>query len=267
MNRKPPDNSPYARQLAVTEADDRLRMLMIRGGFGLMSALAVCLASPFPSFRSKRRIGQAAGARPNEVILIRGAALGIYPFWPGAGDLARHLKKRGFAPTIVNHYEYRRVADEVARAVHAGRLAGGVSLVGYSFGSDTAGLLAELLDKRGIRVKTMVLIESTWGTPVPGNVEHCVNYYKSRALDFIPSSRGVPVVARSTCTQLTNINVGETASLADIAQHSHFTIGDNHRLHRLVGDFLESRRIPEMTGISVPATKMIRSPGAVRPAA
>jgi hypothetical protein len=266
MKCAPQDHSPHARQLPKPEADDRLRMLLIRGGFGFMSALAVCLASPFPSFRSQRRIGKSPGEK-REVILIRGAALGIYPYWPGANDLAGHLDSRGFAATIINHYEYPRVADEIARAVRAGRLAGGVSLVGYSFGSDTAGLLAELLDKRGIRVDTMVLIESTWGTPVPGNVDYCVNYYKSRALDFIPSSRGVPVVARSSRTQLTNINVGRHASLADIARHSHFTIGDNHRLHRLVGDFLESRRAPEMADAPAAEMTSLRSSGAVRPAA
>lgn len=240
---------------------------MIRGGFGFMSALAVCLASPFPSFRSKRRIGHVQGQQRREVILIRGAALSIYPYWPGAQDLADHLEKRGFAATIINHYEYPRVADEITRASRRGRLAGGVSLVGYSFGSDAAGLLAELLDKRGIRVETMVLIESTWGTPVPGNVDHCVNYYKSRALDFIPSSRGVPVVARSARTQLTNINVGQHEGLADIARHSHFTIGDNRRLHRLVGDFLVSRRAPDMTDVLTTAQTSMRPSGAVRPAA
>jgi pimeloyl-ACP methyl ester carboxylesterase len=267
MTCAPQTLSPHARQLQMTEADDRMRMLVIRSGFKWMSALAVCLASPFPSFRSKRRIGQALGPQQREVILIRGAALSIYPYWPGAGDLARHLKERGFAPTIVNHYEYRRVADEVARAVCMGRLAGGLSLVGYSFGSDAAGLLAELLDQRGIRVDTMVLIESTWGTPVPGNVDHCVNYYKSRALDFIPSSRGVPVVARSSRTQLANLDVGQHASFADIAQHSHFTIGDNHRLHRLVGDFLETRRAPEMTNDAASVMTNARSLGPIRSAA
>ena len=266
MRCTPQEHSPHARQLPIPEADDRLRMLLIRGAFGFMSALAVCLASPFPSFRSKRRIGQAQEGQ-SEVILIRGAALSIFPYWPGAQDLADQLETRGFAPTIINHYEYPRVADEIARAIRRGRLTGGVSLVGYSFGSDAAGLLAERLDKRGVRVDTMALIESTWGTPVPGNVDHCVNFYKSRALDFLPSSRGVPVVARSSQTTLTNINVGQYVSLADIAQHSHFTIGDNHRLHRLVGDFLESRRTPEMADAPAIAMTSLPSSGAVRPAA
>jgi pimeloyl-ACP methyl ester carboxylesterase len=231
----------FAWQVPATEDAGRMRLRLIRSGFRFLSAVAVCLAGPFPVFRSNRRIGRSSAPRLRETILIRGAALGIFPYWPGAEELAGHLQERGFAATIINHYEYARVADEVVRAARAGRLAGGLSLVGYSFGSDAAALLAGLLDARGVRVESMALIESTWGTPVPLNVECCINYYKSRALDFIPASRGVPVTTDGPHTQLWNVDVGSRSELADIAQHSHFTIGGNRRLHRLVGDFLAAR--------------------------
>lgn len=113
----------------------------------------------------------------------------------------------------------------------------------------------------------MVLIESTWGTPIPENVELCVNFYKSRPLDFVPASRGVPVVARSSCTRLTNIDVGRHITLAGIARHSHFTIGDDHQLHRLVGEVLASRRAPELADGPPPKITVGDSSGAILSAA
>lgn len=248
MESAPLDNLRVDMGRSSTREMEAWRMQLIRFGFYWLSVLAVCLASPWRAFRSRRKIGRSRGVQRPEVILIRGAAGGIYPYWPRVRDLAGHLEARGFTATIVNHFEYPRVAREIVRAVRAGRLTGGVALVGYSFGADTASLLAEMLEQQGIGVEAMVLIESTWGTPVPGNVAHCINYYKSRALDYIPSSRGVPVVACRPHTQLTNINVGEHVQLEEIARHSHFTIGDEPRLHRLVGEFIESRWPPNLAG-------------------
>jgi pimeloyl-ACP methyl ester carboxylesterase len=229
-------------------------MHLIRFGFFWLSVLSVLLGSLWGAFRGRRRIGQGRGTadRP-EVILIRGAAMGVYPYWPGAEELADRFAVSGFATTIINHFEYPRVSREIVRAVRKGQLQGGVALVGYSFGADTASLLAELLEEQGIDVSSMVLIESTWGVPVPGNVALGVNYYKTRVMDFIPSSRGVAVAARRPRTQLTNINVREHAQFQEISRHSHFTIGGEPRLHQLVVDFIGTRRPPELTDARVAA--------------
>ncbi len=52
-------------------------------------------------------------------------------------------------------------------------------IVGYSSGADYACLLAKRLNNHGIRVETMILVESTLGFAVPENVDYAVNYYES----------------------------------------------------------------------------------------
>lgn len=210
--------------------------------------------------KTRRRIGQPKSSGLQDVILIRGAAGGVVPYWPGAPDLARHMHSLGYAPTIINHFEYAKVADEIVIAQRTGRLNNGLTIIGYSFGGDVACLLADRLGKKGVRVENVILIESTWGTSVPGNVDRCINFYKSRPLDFIPASRGIPVVARDPQTELTNINVGDYESLSDLAKFNHFTLGNSHRLHGLVGEFAISHAVPEFERSSTEALANSRRP-------
>src|SRR5262249_35237124 len=118
--------------------------------------------------RHRHDFGNTHWSGRGDVILVRGAAAACIPYWPGAPDLAARLAALGFLPTIINHYEVYAAAADLGRAMREGRLARGTSIVGYSFGADAACLLAEELGRSGIRVDALVLIESTWGVPVPG---------------------------------------------------------------------------------------------------
>lgn len=196
-------------------------------------------AEPLSPMRDARR-----------VVLIRGAALGLVPYWPSADTLARLLQRRGFNSQVINHHEFRTIADELSQQVQQGYWQGGLYLAGYSFGADFACLLAERLSSAGISVSAMVLMESTFGIPVPQNVKCCINYYKTRLLDFIPSSRGIQVSAESPHTELTNVNVRNYASLSELATRSHFTIGDHPLQHELAAEFLITRRPPAFLNVA-----------------
>ena len=210
----------------------------------ILDPLTAGLDTALGFLRGKRRIGHLQCCGKKDAILIRGAAGGVVPYWPGAPALAKRLGELNYVPTIINNIDYVRVADEIELAVHERRMADGVTIIGYSFGADSASLLASRLDKLRIDVGAMVLIESTWGIPIPANVDCCINYYKTRLLDFIPSSRGIQVAAVSPRTKLTNINVREHESLQDLAQCNHFTVGNSPRMHDLVIDFLQTRMAP-----------------------
>lgn len=188
--------------------------------------------------QAERRIGHSACCGRQDVILIRGGA----GYWPGAKAMSDYFHQLGYAPTIIQHWEYATVADEIAAAVQNGRMAGGVVIVGYSSGADYACLLAKRLNTYGVRVETMILVESTFGFPVPENVDYVVNYYESRRFDFIPAFRGVAVAARSPHTQVYNIDVGQRPDLGILAQRNHFTLANSPVLHQLAGNVVASRQ-------------------------
>ena len=221
-------------------------VLLVMGG---------AIADAAPAFAQGKRIGHSHCCGRQDVILIRGGA----GYWPGAKDLEHYFQRLGYAPTVIQHWEYGRVAEEIEQAVQEGRMSGGVMLVGYSTGADTACWLADRLDKKGIRVNTMILMESTFGTAVPPNVGYCANYFDSRPFDLIPAFRGLPVVARSPHTELANINVGRHPGLKSLAQHNHFTLANSYRMHEIVAEVAVSRQPPSLILPSVEITAEVEA--------
>lgn len=196
----------------------------------------------------EHQIGHAHGCGRPDIILIRGG-LG---YWPGVDAMADEFRCAGYAPTIIHGWEHAVVAKKIACASRQGRLAGGIVIVGYSSGADAACLLARRLERYGIRVETMVLIESTLGTPVPGNVDYCVNYYASRGLDAIPMFRGVPVECECPNTTLFNIDLKCSPDFAKHFKRNHFIIGSTCTMRKMTVDVVLSRQ-PAIEMLPVPA--------------
>ncbi|MFN0051911.1 MAG: hypothetical protein ACKV0T_06950 [Planctomycetales bacterium] len=207
-----------------------------------LAALILLVSSEAPAL-AQHSIGHARCCGRQDVILIRGGA----GYWPGAKDMANHFQSIGYVPTIIQHWEYSSVADEIGQAVAQGRMSGGVVIVGYSSGADFACLLAKRLQEKGIRVQTMVLIESTFGISVPENVDYCINYYKKRPMDFVPAFRGVPVTAKSSATQMYNINVANDPQLKFLSDRNHFTMCNSPMLHQMAGNVVASRQPAQLT--------------------
>jgi hypothetical protein len=207
---------------------------------GLCSTLVVALFSICGGSEAcaEHQIGHAHGCGRPDVILIRGG-LG---YWPGADAMADEFRCAGYAPTVIHGWEHVAIAKKIVCASRQGRLAGGIVIVGYSSGADAACLLARRLERCGIRVETMVLIESTLGTPVPGNVDYCVNYYASRALDAIPMFRGVPVECECPDTILFNIDLKCSPNFANHFKQNHFVIGSTCTIRKMTLDVVLSRQ-------------------------
>lgn len=213
---------------------------------GLWSAVVVALIAltTAPAVQAQHDIGHADCCGRPDVILIRGGM----GYWPGAQAMADDFCDLGYAPTIIHGWEHAITARKIACAARKGRLTGGVVIVGYSSGADSACLLARGLQKYGIRVETMVLIESTLGVAVPGNVDYCVNYYVSRSLDAIPLFRGVPVEAECPCTTLVNINLKDCPAFADQFRRNHFVIGSTSAMRQMTTDIVLSRQGADAAG-------------------
>ncbi len=196
---------------------------------------AICAAS---SADAQGTIGHAECCGRQDVILIRGG-LG---YWPGAKALAEEFRCLGYAPSIIYGWEAAATARKIACAHQRCKMAGGVIIVGYSSGADAACILAQRLETYGIGVQTMVLIESTLGTPVPGNVDYCINYYASRKLDMIPMFRGIPVEAESPCTIIHNIDVKEFPEFASQLKRNHFAIGSTTAMREMATGAVVARQ-------------------------
>jgi hypothetical protein len=116
-----------------------------------------------------------------------------------------------------------------------------VSIIGYSSGADAACWMSERLNKAGVPVTNLLLIESTFGIDVPANVEYCFNIYQSRWADAVPAFRGIPVSKLNPNTQLSNVNVKYHPELKVLAERNHFTMGVTRSMHSYLGDILAQR--------------------------
>jgi len=212
--------------------------------------------------------GTAQELRP-EVILIRGGA----GYWPGVSRLSRDLAEHGFAPRAIVGASYALHVPRIAENQRNGNTGGPVTIVGYSSGADYACALCSSLQKRGIPVATVVLMESTLGTPVPANVEFCVNIYESRpSTDWIPAFRGIPVEAVSPQTQLMNLDSNSESELNWLTDYNHFTVASHTDTHVMIRNLLLQRQkqfIQEHTAatsvLPAPATVSSRTTSQSRP--
>jgi len=143
--------------------------------------------------------------QPN-VIVFRGAA----GYFPHLEEFEESLLDEGACPTVAYAEAHRSVAERVVAARNTGRLQGPLVIVGYSTGADKALSVARHLGQRGIPVDKLVLVESSAGGRVPGNVRECVNIYRPQPWSNVfPYLTGSRVVAENSATQLVNYNVRE----------------------------------------------------------
>lgn len=180
----------------------------------------------------------AQRGRP-EVLLIRGGA----GYWPGAQALADDLNQHGFDAKVAVPWTYGGHAAEIAEKFRTGRLNGPVTIVGYSSGADSACLLCGRLQQQGVPVSTLILIESTLGVEVPGNVSYCLNLYESRPrTDWIPAFRGIRVSTQSPHTYMVDWDVATNPQLAWLRSYNHFTLSSSPEARALVRNTLVQRQ-------------------------
>ncbi len=183
-------------------------------------------------------VATAQDHRP-EVVLIRGGV----GYWPGVTAFAKDLSDHGFTPKVILGELYAGYTPRIAAEYHSGMRNGPITIVGYSSGADYACRMSASLQARGVPVATLVLIESTLGTDVPGNVDLCVNMYESRpATDWIPAFRGVPVQAVSPRTELMNLDTNAENDLKWLTAYNHFTVASHTDTHAMLRNLLLLRQ-------------------------
>jgi len=167
---------------------------------------------------------------PPHVEILRGIA----GYWPHAKRFQQELASRGITSTVSYCELYPLVAQRLIDRKRQNPCLP-VVIVGYSLGANHAVRVARRLQKEGVAVDALVLLETTYEDTIPANVRRCFNVYKPRPLDEIPFMRGIPLAADSYGTQLTNYNL----RIHDDGRYrgeNHLTLCFNDDVHRLLAD-------------------------------
>jgi hypothetical protein len=168
------------------------------------------------------------------VVMLRGG-LG---YWPNDNLLAKQLRTCGYRTYNFRPTMYPMAASLIKRQ----RMGGPIVIVGYSSGGDSACLLARQLQRAGMRVSTMVMVEPTVGITVPGNVDYCWNLYESNPdTDHIPVFRGVPVSAESSGTCIRNCDTRLNSEYAYLRDLTHLNMASSDEVQRLIVKVIQSR--------------------------
>lgn len=139
--------------------------------------------------------------------------LGLWNFFSqGLADVSDGLRAEGYHGQWLPGPEWPALCTRIEDLEKKGELRRPLVLSGHSLGADKALLLAAALEKRGIDVDYVLLLDATNPRTVPANVAVCHNIYLSHPLtDWVPAFRGIPVEAVSDETELINYDVRRSA--------------------------------------------------------
>lgn len=197
------------------------------GRRAVASLVALAIVSPLmPSLHASDHRGT--------VVMLRGG-LG---YWPNDNMLAKQLRSCGYRT-----YNFRPTMYPMAASLIKRHNTGGpIVIVGYSSGGDSACLLARQLQRAGMRVNTMVMVEPTVGITVPRNVEYCWNLYESNpATDHLPVFRGVPVSGESSATCIRNCDTRLCSEYAYLRDLTHLNMASSDEVQHLIAKVIQSR--------------------------
>ncbi len=146
-------------------------------------------AAPSPNAPdTNSKPGNAAQPGRPDVYLLRGFA---NIFSTGIDEIGTALQAAGVDAHVEGNAAWRLVANRIIsdRQKYGPQP---VILVGHSLGANAIISIAEVLEKRGIRVDYMASFAATAPDPLPGNIRRVVNFYFSQhgwGLPLVPGPR------------------------------------------------------------------------------
>lgn len=177
---------------------------------------------------------QTKAPRAGSVYLIRGW-VGL--FSSGIDDLAAKLTDQGVTARVFQHSQCQELASSMAEHYKAVHQAEPICLIGHSFGSDDALIIAGELDKIGVPVQLIVTLDPVDQTTVPKNVEFCYNYWMPGVFGNSNFLRGIPLKqAPGSAGRLVNVNLNEEGRDLKDPLLNHINIDEGHRLQQRIID-------------------------------
>jgi len=172
--------------------------------------------APLPPPRAAAPAAKHLGTGAAHVYLFRGL-MNIFSL--GMDDLAQKIEHAGIATSVLNHSEWREVADEIAAKYKAGNH-GPIILIGHSLGADAVMLMGEYLGTKGVPVALVVPFDGTRSLSASANMARVMNITQR---DYAYMSRGYGFHG-----ELANVDVSRDESIG------HISIDKSPRLHAMV---------------------------------
>jgi len=164
------------------------------------------------------------------VYTMRGL-LGIFSL--GMNELSERVDKEvGVYSMSVSDTEWERLSKFIIQERKAGKLESPLILVGHSYGADDQIRVADKLNKAGIPVDLLITVDPTISGPVPPNVKHAFNIYKSFVLtDSMAGMPGKVITAENpTKTTITNFNLKDK----NVGIINHFNMDDSTKVQDII---------------------------------
>lgn len=161
-------------------------------------------------------------------------------FSKGLDDVRDNVNEAGYHARSLPGPEWRSVGDRIIAMDRKGKLRRPLILGGHSLGADKALYLSEKLNRAGVTVDYVLLLDPTNPPSVTGNVQRCHNIYLSNSYtDWFPAFRGIAVEADSSDTELINFDVrtSESGALSDI-NFNHFNIEADPDIQALMTELI-----------------------------
>lgn len=168
-----------------------------------------------------------------EVVLIRGL---FNVFSLGMDEIADELNDDGYHALSIAGSQRKATGRKLIREAEEGTLARPLVIVGHSYGGDAAVRLTHQLDRAGVRVDKLILVDPTTPGRIPANVDKVFDVYRSSpATDWVPVLRGVAVETESPETEVVNFDLRQSDDPElSSATINHFNIDEARAVQDLV---------------------------------
>ncbi len=205
----------------------------------LRASLVVCLCLTGCGQMGSMSAGQmdwvqpeTAGGRAGTTYLVRGW-MGI--FSGGMDRLSEEIGQAGVNARIYQHDQCAELAKTMVERYRSSNAREPICMIGHSFGSDDALIIARELDKVGVPVDLIITMDAVNETVVPKNVKLCVNYWQPGIFGSSNFLRGIPLTQEpGSAGKLYNVNLFEEGKDLREPTTNHINIDEAPKLHKAI---------------------------------
>jgi hypothetical protein len=207
--------------------------------FGFLGALLACLGVTGCGSLGSMSSGQMDWVQPETqanragtVYLVRGW-MGI--FSGGMDRLGEEIDKTGVNARVYQHDQCAQLAKTMAERYRNSPNHEPICMIGHSFGSDDSLIIARELDKVGVPVDLIIIMDAVNETVVPKNVKLCINYWQPGIFGDSNFLRGIPLTQEPGSTgKLINMNLFEEGKDLREPTTNHINIDEAPKLHKAI---------------------------------